>query len=611
MNKKVGYRFVIFCVFFTVGSLNASSSLVAYWPFDAAAGDSFVDATGNGYNASDTGLMLVSGIRGKALDCRGGGFDLIVANSKTGFLLNNLSIESWCSLHAYPARGTHGKILCFGSAAPGVRNGFNMFVNEDGYVSLSLASGDESDWIVVQSTHTLVLNQWYHIACSYDGNVSKVYINGVLEGSYPYSGGIGYPVGLDATIGCGKSGDGSVSNWLNGRIDELKLYNYALPTDSIAAHFNSFRVVPALIPVTPNPTYNQKPLFRWYKQDSLDVFKIQIDTAPSFSSPLYTVPLGDTFYQPTVNLPYGTIYWRVGKGADASLWSITSSFTIQDPSVPAIVRVAPDPTRNRRPRLSWNNVDDTTAYTIQVSTVPSFASPFIQNITDDTFYVPAADLPIGSIYWRVKSGMNAQYSALDTFVIINDSMPLPIVMDHDTINERKPTFKWYSALGTSSYRIQIDTVGNFSSPYITLMVSDTSYAPSVDLPYGKIYWRVSAGSASGQYSQADGFWISKKTMAHNSIFQKYSERISVFVHKHGHGVEIAYGVDKPSAVSLNIYSLSGQCVAAVRRGFALPGAYHVLWNGNDDEKGVVTNGSYIAVFQIGEKVMARQFMFVR
>ncbi len=601
---------VMLSMFLASDMTQAASGLAAYWPFDTTSGNGYADVSGNGFNISPD-LVLTKGIRGNALDCPGAEFDLSVANSQTGFILNRVTIEAWCCVRSFPASGAQSKILCFSLASPGIRNGFNWYVLERGNVGCAISSFDKGAWITVQSTHTIALNQWQHLACSYDGSVLRVYINGVLEGSTSYSGGIGYPVGIDARIGCERIGDGSVRNRINGRIDELKLYSLALPADSIAAHFNAFRQVPVLIPVTPNPAINPKPVLRWHKNDSIEVYTLQISTASSFASPMYTIPISDTFYQPTVNLPYGTVYWRVGDNADTALWSTVSSFIVQDPFVPVLVPVTPAPSRNRRPTLLWNDVDDTCTYTIQVNTDASFASPLIQNMVTDSFYIPSADLPVGAIYWRVKSSLRDQYSIPDTFVIASDSVPMLIPMNPDTQYNRQPTFKWNSAKGASSYQIQIDTLGVFTSPLITLPVSDTMFTPSADLPYGKIFWRVSAGSAAGQYSQVNMFWVIRPAAAGRGMAGTAPKPMSVRLAKRGSGIEITLHVEKPGAVSVGIYSLSGQCLATPYRGFVSAGKFQAVWSGKDVQGRVAPNGSYVVVARVNDRAAAEKISLIR
>ncbi|MBN1281141.1 MAG: InlB B-repeat-containing protein [Candidatus Thermoplasmatota archaeon] len=89
----------------------------------------------------------------------------------------------------------------------------------------------------------LPLNQWSHIATTYDGQTLKVYVNGVLKNSAALTGTIttsNDPLYIGASLSWGE--------YYNGAIDEVRVYNYALPQSEILTDMNT--------PVgTPAPTY--------------------------------------------------------------------------------------------------------------------------------------------------------------------------------------------------------------------------------------------------------------------------------------------------------------------------------------------------------------------
>jgi hypothetical protein len=74
---------------------------------------------------------------------------------------------------------------------------------------------------------------WYHLAGTYDGNQSKLYVNGVLEASATP----GFPLDYDTTpIFIGTSGTWApYLSMFGGIIDEVSLYNRALSTNEIQA----------------------------------------------------------------------------------------------------------------------------------------------------------------------------------------------------------------------------------------------------------------------------------------------------------------------------------------------------------------------------------------
>ena len=93
--------------------------------------------------------------------------------------------------------------------------------------------------------------------------------------------------------------------------------------------------VPELIPY-PSPTYQRRPTLTWHvPQVPGTSYTIQIAQTSNFVSPIVNVPIADTTYTPQIDLPYGTIYWRVK--SDISTWSYSSSFVILDNRVPVLI----------------------------------------------------------------------------------------------------------------------------------------------------------------------------------------------------------------------------------------------------------------------------------
>ena len=94
--------------------------------------------------------------------------------------------------------------------------------------SISSSSGD-----CFATTH-LNVDQWYHLAFTYDGSIEKVFLNGVLENTRIYSAPIGSS-GYDLSFGMEKS-SGEYS--LHGLLDEVRLWNVARSPEDILANYH-------------------------------------------------------------------------------------------------------------------------------------------------------------------------------------------------------------------------------------------------------------------------------------------------------------------------------------------------------------------------------------
>ena len=117
------------------------------------------------------------------------------------------------------------------------------------------------------TTNSVPLNNWTHLAATYDGAKITIYFNGVAQSSTAITNNI-FP-GTDALgIGANIGGGGPVALF-NGLIDEPAVYNRALSSNEIAAIYNAgsggkcatnfppfASIVPSLAQVVPGSTAN-------------------------------------------------------------------------------------------------------------------------------------------------------------------------------------------------------------------------------------------------------------------------------------------------------------------------------------------------------------------
>jgi hypothetical protein len=225
------------------GEIRPNSKPLAWWSFDTMSGDTFYDVSGHGYDAVSSGLGLVPGVNGKALECPGIDFELIVKNSRDNFYVPKLTIETWFYSNIDPDLSDYfEEIFNYQLIKKDIRNGYSVHITMEGQVAFALSSDSGNYWVPCVSTTAIQPKKWYHIACTYDQLFLKVYINGTLEQSTFYSGNYVNPK-ADARIGCMQliTETDTVPKWrLNGALDEMKLYDFALSEDSIRAHYKIY-----------------------------------------------------------------------------------------------------------------------------------------------------------------------------------------------------------------------------------------------------------------------------------------------------------------------------------------------------------------------------------
>ena len=228
--------------------VTVSQKLIAEWSFDSLSQGTFFDITKNGYDAVSTGLGVTDGVNGMALDCRSSDFDVAVSNSVGNFELENFTIEGW--IYPYVDMINPGSFYNFkqifdycyvGLEGSGDAGGYSMHITDQGKLELSLANPTKVEpWESIQSDSVIQPRTWYHIAASYDGSSLKLFINGELVKEQAYT--LGYlPSSIPARIGCQhqvlSNADSRMRNWFNGKMDEFRLYNYALDGQTLASHY--------------------------------------------------------------------------------------------------------------------------------------------------------------------------------------------------------------------------------------------------------------------------------------------------------------------------------------------------------------------------------------
>lgn len=148
--------------------------------------------------------------------------------------LTELTIEAWI----YPTAGGVRWIASNGrdiTDAP-ADGGFNFF-----YIGANLHGmifRDDNNAIVEASGGTLVLNQWQHVAMTYDTDAVRLYINGSLVATQGGGGGVGIDDGaLLFHIGYLPYGGGLYP--FSGQMDEVRIWNVARTEGQIQSFMNT------------------------------------------------------------------------------------------------------------------------------------------------------------------------------------------------------------------------------------------------------------------------------------------------------------------------------------------------------------------------------------
>jgi len=169
----------------------------------------------------------------QALSLDGDGDYVEVPHDSSLSLTTQITVEAWINLSNLSAWAQD--IVMKGSNEAGYS--YVLYVRDHDEIAFHTGGPvHETDNVNLQA------HQWYHVAATYDGSEVKLFINGDEHYSGPQSGDLTEKVGSLKI-----SGDGS-TEWFNGFIDEVRLWNIARTQEQIRETMNQPLENPGLPP---------------------------------------------------------------------------------------------------------------------------------------------------------------------------------------------------------------------------------------------------------------------------------------------------------------------------------------------------------------------------
>ena len=156
---------------------------------------------------------------------------------------NSITVEAWAQLDADASVGVWHAIVA----------------RWDGSYELDFETTDHASFVfynqagqvgILTSPTPLARGQWHHLVGIYDGGVSQLYVDGALAASGALPGTLrnGGPSGAwpdRVLIGATRSGNAGDSYNFKGLIDEVAIYNHALPSSLVLTRYQA--VMPASV----------------------------------------------------------------------------------------------------------------------------------------------------------------------------------------------------------------------------------------------------------------------------------------------------------------------------------------------------------------------------
>lgn len=230
----------------TVPKIELTKGLVAYYPFNSNTNDE----SGNGNNGVLTnGSSLTFDENGKplsALNCSGSGQKLVVQNNgkikfdtamTVSFNVMTRTINRSSIISMVDNTSGLGASFLIGPALPTTTNLIYSIVNNEVACSSFQTSTEVSN---INAGITLQPESWYNVLCSYYKGTMKLYINGVQISTQNSKDATMHTcANAQLLIGSWWAGDNTAA--LNGKVDEVRLYNRQLTDDEIKELAKSFQ----------------------------------------------------------------------------------------------------------------------------------------------------------------------------------------------------------------------------------------------------------------------------------------------------------------------------------------------------------------------------------
>lgn len=252
---------LFFTLLIAIGTLNTAcgqltNGLVAHWNFNGNAND----ITGNGYNGTATSISYTAGklnMANTAAEFNGSG-SYISVPYQSGLNVSQYTICAMVKIKGFYTGTCQASMIL--SRGGGYASGaYSLQFNDNGYdnscsivdTSKNLFLGHAGPGspqlsLPFKKTPTLVSGRWYCVTSVYDGDSLRFYI----DGDFKYAVDIKSPLGTSTaalSIGSDRFTNFALyPYWLNGILDDLRLYNRALTPAEIREYCGMFDTIVAL-----------------------------------------------------------------------------------------------------------------------------------------------------------------------------------------------------------------------------------------------------------------------------------------------------------------------------------------------------------------------------
>ena len=372
------------------------------------------------------------------------------------------------------------------------------------------------------------------------------------------------------------------------------------------------------------------PVFIWNSNSIVSSYNIQISEGLGIvkESIVLDTVLTDTSAQ-MFNLKPGTFYaWRVNAVNEfgTSLWSklFQLKTLVIIPEIPTLLSPVNDlNTLGETITFTWNKVEFSDNYKIQVSKVESFSSKVFEaeNVVDTTISFSGFE-GATNYYWRVRANNNggsSSFSPAYRFYTGFPIMPSLIYPAYQEINkEIDPIFKWTKSNLASEYKFQLSAGLSLD---VNKLVIDSTVADTTlyynNLKVNTFYsWRVMAINDVGESKWTGIFQF--KTAADTilavedtdlSLPVEYSLEQN-YPNPFNPSTTISFALPEPGMTKLTVYNIIGQEIAVLVSDYLEAGVYKIQFDANSVNKRL-TSGLYLYRLESKNFIYIKKMLLIK
>ena len=238
---KIVFLPLLFLASLCFGQVDLNLGLKAYYPFSSNAND----VSGNNNNPVFNNATLTAdrlGNPNSAYHFNGTSSYMKILNSPTINTTDKLSLVAWVKPQGFYMGTCHGNSIMMKGDADYLTGNYLLRYDDNAYTNGNNCSTPIVD-ILHQNfygsgananppgyTPYIQTDQWYNVIVTYDGTTARLYINCELKVTKPQAGQT-FTNLYDLYLG--SLNNGSFPYWLNGDMDEVRIYDRALNQDEV------------------------------------------------------------------------------------------------------------------------------------------------------------------------------------------------------------------------------------------------------------------------------------------------------------------------------------------------------------------------------------------